>query len=177
MTEPITLRPFAMNDAEVLLGLRIKNRAFFTPFEPRRPMNAFTLSAQREQIASDEECFAAGTRYAFAIWTYDALVGRVSLDNIARGAWQNATLGYYVDRDYNGRGIATQAVRGAVEYAFTEGRLHRVQAGAMPRNAASIRVLEKAGFRFEGLSLRYVQINGTWEDHNMYAITTEEWQG
>ena len=175
MTEPITLRPFAMDDAEALLGLRLKNRAFLTAFEPRRPTNAFTLSAQREQIASDEDAFAAGRRFAFAICTHDALVGRVSLDNVVRGAWQNATLGYFVDHDHNGRGIATEAVRQAVDYAFTRAGLHRVQAGVMPRNVASIRVLEKVGFRYEGSSLRYLQINGLWEDHNIYAITSEEW--
>ena len=175
MTVSVSLRPFAQSDAEALLGLRLKNRAFLTPFEPQRPTNIYTLSAQRQQIASDEDGFSSGRRYAFGIYTGGVLVGRVSLDNVVRGAWQNATLGYFVDHEHNGRGIATQAVVAAVAYGFDEAGLHRVQAGVMPRNGASIRVLEKAGFRFEGTSLRYLQINGRWEDHNMYAITSEEW--
>jgi ribosomal-protein-alanine N-acetyltransferase len=105
----------------------------------------------------------------------EALVGRVSLDNVVRGAWQNATLGYFVDQEHNGKGIATEAVRLSAAYAFKEASLHRIQAGVMPRNARSIRVLEKVGFRFEGVSLRYLQINGVWEDHNMYALTLEDW--
>ena len=175
MTKGVSLRPFTQSDAEALLGLRLKNRAFLTPFEPQRPTNIYTLSAQRQQIASDEEGFSNGRRFAFGIYLGDALVGRVSLDNVVRGAWQNATLGYFVDHEHNGKGIATSAVSSAVGYGFEEAGLHRVQAGVMPRNVRSIRVLEKVGFRFEGTSLRYLQINGTWEDHNMYAITSEEW--
>ena len=177
MTDAVTLRPFEPTDAETLLGLRLKNRAFLTPVEPRRPTNTFTLTAQRDQIASDQDGFTGGHRYAFAILFDDQIVGRVSLDNVVRGAWQNATLGYFVDQEHNGKGIATAAVRGAVSYGFQTAGLHRVQAGVMPRNVGSIRVLEKAGFRFEGVSLRYLQINGVWEDHNMYAVTSEEWRG
>jgi ribosomal-protein-alanine N-acetyltransferase len=164
-----------MDEAELLLGLRIKNRAFLTPFEPYRPENAYTLSGQRQQIAADQDGFTEGKRFAFGIYLGNELVGRVSLDNVVRGAWQNATIGYFVDQERNGHGIGTEAVRAAVDYGFKEADLHRVQAGVMPRNVGSIRVLEKVGFRFEGASVRYLQINGVWEDHNMYAITSEEW--
>jgi len=92
-----------------------------------------------------------------------------------RAAWQNCTIGYFVDQSRNGRGYATEAVGLASGFAFGEGGLHRVQAAVMPRNAASIRVVEKNGYRFEGLARRYLQINGLWEDHNIYAMTAEEW--
>ena len=175
MSLPVTLRPLELDEAEALLGLRIKNRAFLTPFEPYRPEVAYTLSGQRQQITADQEGHAAGKRYAFGIYLGQELVGRVSLDNVVRGAWQNATIGYFVDQERNGHGIGTEAVRGAVDFAFTEAGLHRVQAGVMPRNVASIRVLEKVGFRLEGIAVRYLQINRVWEDHNMYAVTLEEW--
>lgn len=173
----VTLRPFVQSDAEAMLGLRIKNRAFLVPFEPHRTTNVYTLSAQRQQIAADEDGFASGRRFAFGVYLDELLVGRVSLDNVVRGAWQNATLGYFVDHEHNGKGIATEAVKWAVAYGFEEASLHRVQAGVMPRNVRSIRVLEKVGFRFEGVSLKYLQINGVWEDHNMYALTVEDWNG
>jgi ribosomal-protein-alanine N-acetyltransferase len=123
------------------------------------------------------EAFDKQTGFAFGIFLLenDELLGRVTLSNVARGAWQNATMGYFLDREHNGRGYTTDAVKLAVEFAFAEARLHRVQAGVMPRNLGSIRVLEKNGFRYEGKSMRYLQINGAWEDHNMYAITAEEW--
>ena len=158
-----------------MLGLRVKNRAFLTPFEPYRPEIAYTLSGQRQQIAADQDGSTNDKRFAFGIYLGGELVGRVSLDNVVRGAWQNATVGYFVDQERNGHGIGTEAVRAAVAYGFEKARLHRVQAGVMPRNKASIRVLEKVGFRHEGVSLRYLYINRVWEDHNMYAITSEEW--
>ncbi len=117
--------------------------------------------------------------YSFGIFENDgdALVGHVVLSNVARAAWQNATLGYFVGLDHNGRGYATQGVALALRFAFGDARLHRVQAAVMPRNVASKRVLEKNAFRYEGHSLRYLEINGVWEDHDIYAITIEEWQG
>jgi ribosomal-protein-alanine N-acetyltransferase len=105
----------------------------------------------------------------------DALIGRLSLSNVVRGGWHNATVGYFVDEANNGRGVATEALKLAVDFGFQTASLHRIQAGVMPHNVASIRVVEKAGFRYEGLALRYLCINGVWEDHNIYAVTAEEW--
>jgi ribosomal-protein-alanine N-acetyltransferase len=115
-------------------------------------------------------------RYTCGIFTRndDRLVGTISLANVSRGAWQNATVGYFVDNDQNNKGYATEAVRLIVRVAFEQLGLHRVQAGVMPRNHASNRVMEKAGFRFEGYSPNYLQINGVWEGHNMYALTVED---
>jgi ribosomal-protein-alanine N-acetyltransferase len=171
------LRVLALHDAWELLDLRVRNRAFFGRFEPRRPDGFFTLESQRDLIAGDAQRRAADVGYAFGIFLRksDELVGWVSLSNISRGGWQNATLGYAVDEGHNRRGIATEAVRLVVGFAFEHGGLHRVQAAIMPRNARSIRVVEKAGFRFEGVAERYLQIDGVWEDHSIYAVTKEEW--
>jgi ribosomal-protein-alanine N-acetyltransferase len=97
------------------------------------------------------------------------------LSNVSRGAWQNATLGYYIDEAHTGRGYATDAVRLSLQFAFGSASLHRVQAAVLPRNVASRRVLEKAGFSREGRSTKYLQINGAWEDHEMFAVTREDW--
>ena len=95
---------------------------------------------------------------------------------IAPAPFESAYLGYSVSERHNGRGYATEAVRQVLAVAFEELGLHRVQAAVMPINLASIRVLEKAGFREEGLALRYLQINGVWEDHKLFALTAEEWR-
>jgi ribosomal-protein-alanine N-acetyltransferase len=173
----VYIRPLTANDAPAMLDLRVRNQAFLQPFEPIRPASFFTLEGQREQLASAERDFAAGTAYAFGVFLRegDELIGRVNLTNIVRGAWQNATIGYFLDQSCGGRGCMTQAVRQVLDFAFAKAELHRVQAAVMPRNTASIRVLEKTGFRREGLSLRYLQINGVWEDHLIFAITREEW--
>ncbi len=84
-------------------------------------------------------------------------------------------MGYFLDEKYNGKGITTEAVRLAIGFAFGSAKLHRVQAAVMPRNLGSIRVLEKVGFRYDGFSAYYLQINGVWEDHNLYSITRECW--
>jgi ribosomal-protein-alanine N-acetyltransferase len=178
VTLPVYLRAFEPSDAEELRGLRLKNRVWLQAFEPIRPERMWTLSEQRRELELEGDLRREDRRYVHGIFLSDddRLVGRVSLDNVVRGAWQNATLGYFVGQEHNGRGIATHAVVDAVRFAFRDIGLHRVQAGVMPRNVASIRVVEKAGFRYEGLSPRYLQINGVWEDHNMYAITVEEWR-
>jgi ribosomal-protein-alanine N-acetyltransferase len=119
----------------------------------------------------------AGTAYAFAIVDRadDRIVGMVQLSHVSRGAWENATLGYWVAESDGGRGVATEAVAQTLAFAFDSLGLHRLQAGVMPRNLRSIRVLQKNGFRREGLAERYLRIAGSWEDHALFAITAEGW--
>ena len=119
------------------------------------------------------------TGFPFAILDAEAgdrLIGRVALANVVRGVWQNATLGYWVSLDAGGRGHATRAVGLALRFAFDVAGLHRVQPAIMPRNVRSRRVVEKCGFRLEGVAARYLKINGVWEDHNLYAMTAEDWR-
>jgi [ribosomal protein S5]-alanine N-acetyltransferase len=170
----IYLRELDVADAEAILEILLRDRAFLDQWEPTRPDGFYTLERHRERIAAlreAEDCADFGIFLADG----DELVGRIQLSGIARGPFQNAYLGYFVSERHNGRGYATEAVRQAVEAAFGELGLHRVQAAVIPRNAASIRVLEKAGFREEGHARRYLQIAGVWEDHKLYAVTAEEW--
>jgi ribosomal-protein-alanine N-acetyltransferase len=104
------------------------------------------------------------------------IVGRIALGGVLRGAFQNAYLGYWIDAELQGRGLMTEAVRATTGFAFSLARLHRVQAAVMPRNVASMRVLDKAGYRREGLAERYLCIAGAWEDHVLFATTAEEWR-
>jgi len=164
-------------DADGLLSLRARNQEFLQPLEPWRPDGFLTLAAQRADIEWAVRQRQAGLSFPFGIFERETgvLVGRLTLANVVRAAWQNCTIGYFVDQSRNGRGYATEAVGLVSGFAFGEAGLHRVQAAVMPRNAASIRVVEKNGYRFEGLARRYLQINGVWEDHNIYALTAEEW--
>jgi ribosomal-protein-alanine N-acetyltransferase len=175
--EQVEIRPYGPEDVEDLLGLRLDNRAFLEPLEPVRHESFYTREGQRAFIETAARDWEADRNYYFGVFLLDtgSLVGHVSIANVARGAWQNATIGYYVDRSSNNRGIATEAVKLATSFAFEHADLHRVQAGVMPRNKASLRVLEKAGYRNEGRSERYLRINGVWEDHEMFAVTKEEW--
>jgi ribosomal-protein-alanine N-acetyltransferase len=174
--ELVTIRAFTLDDVAELLDLRLRTREFNTPFEPRRSEGFFTAAGQRAEIARDREEWLADRMYAFAIVerATGRLRGRVALANIVRGAWDNATLGYFVDQEVNGRGYATEAVRLTLRFAFGPGRLHRVQAAVMPHNERSARVLRKNGLRLEGHAPRYLRLAGGWRDHDLYAITAEE---
>lgn len=172
----VAIRAFALDDVPELVALRTRTRAFNTPFEPRRSDGFFTGAGQRAEVLRDREEWAADRMYAFAIVERDGgrIRGRVGLANIVRGAWDNATLGYFVEQAVNGRGYATEAVGLALRFAFGPARLHRVQAAVMPHNERSARVLRKNGFRLEGHAPRYLRLAGGWRDHDLYAITAEE---
>ncbi|MDO3409549.1 GNAT family protein [Saccharibacillus sp. CPCC 101409] len=177
-TERLELRPFEVEDAEELLELRLTNREFLQPLEPLRSDSYLTLPGQRTEILQGIQGRQRDQAYIYAVRLQETgrLLGRVALTAVARGPFQNASMGYFLDRDHNGKGYMTEAVAGALEQAFVKHRLHRVQAGVMPRNTPSMRVLEKAGFRREGLAERYLKINGAWEDHVLHALTAEEWE-
>jgi ribosomal-protein-alanine N-acetyltransferase len=176
---PTAIRPTAPDDARAQLALRRTNREHTGPWDPVRDESFYTEAGQRLELDLDQRSWAAASAYAFAILDMDAgdrLIGRVALSNIVRGPWQNATLGYWIDKDSLGRGHATRAVGLALRFAFEYAGLHRVQPAIIPRNTRSVRVAEKAGFRLEGRALRYLKINGVWEDHDVYALTLEDWE-
>ena len=171
------IRRVRPEDAEILAAMRAANRAHLEPWEPVRPATFFTVPGQALAIAAALAEWKAGARYAFVVCDAedrDRPVGNVTVANVVRGAWRSATLGYWVAVEDCGRGHATTATQLAVDFAFGHAGLHRVQAAVLPRNAASARVLEKAGFRREGHALRYLEIAGRWEDHDLYAVTAED---
>jgi [ribosomal protein S5]-alanine N-acetyltransferase len=173
------IRPLEAGDLPALVEARIRNRDFLTEWEPTRDESFFTPAGQARELALDDAAWRTATGFPFAILDAsdrDRLIGRVALANVVRGVWQNATLGYWVSADVGSRGHATTAVRLALRFAFDVAGLHRIQPAIMPRNARSKRVVEKCGFRHEGVALRYLKINGVWEDHDLYAMTVEDWQ-
>jgi [ribosomal protein S5]-alanine N-acetyltransferase len=176
---PTAIRPTDPRDASEQLRLRLANREHTGPWDPVRDESFYTEAGQRVELDLDQRSWAAGNAYAFAVLEIDAgdrLIGRVALANIVRGPWQNATLGYWIDERSGRRGHATRAVRLALRFAFEHAGLHRVQPAIIPRNDRSVRVAEKVGFRLEGRALRYLKINGVWEDHDIYALTIEDWE-
>jgi [ribosomal protein S5]-alanine N-acetyltransferase len=174
---PVYLRSLEAGDLEALYQLRARNREFFTPFEPVSTDAAWTREAMVAEIQRLTQGREADTLHSYGIFLRetDELIGRVTLSNVSRRAFQNCTVGYYVGEEHNGKGYMTAALKQVVRIAFEELGLHRVSAGVMTRNERSARVLEKAGFRFEGLALHYLQIHGVWEDHKLYAVTREDY--
>lgn len=118
-----------------------------------------------------------GSAYVFMVAERDAparFVGKVALNCIVRGAMWGAYLGYWMAEDTQGKGLVTEGIGAVLDFAFGPANLHRIQAAIMPRNARSLRVIEKLEFRREGYAERYLQIAGTWEDHILFARTLEE---
>jgi [ribosomal protein S5]-alanine N-acetyltransferase len=171
------IRLLELADAVEMLELRRRNEMFLKPFEPTRPPGYLTLEAQRREIEYGIQARLSDRGYAFAILAVpgDRLIGRIALSNVVRGAWQSATLGYFVGEEANGKGHCSEAVDLVLDFAFSEIGLHRIQAAVMPRNEASARVLARNGFRFEGFAPDFLRIDGRWEDHHVYAITAERW--
>ena len=120
------------------------------------------------------EAGLAGASQRFVIEAQSKPVGVLGVSNIVEGAFRSANLGYWVAQDHNRRGIATQAVKLAVRWAFDERGLHRLEAGTLVDNLASQRVLERNRFTRVGLSPRYLRIDGEWRDHILFARTVED---
>jgi ribosomal-protein-alanine N-acetyltransferase len=175
----IYLQPWQDDKAEELLTYRLQNRSFLKPFEPLQNEEYFTLVHIRQTIGKWTLEAAKDAGYAFGIYLKadNTLIGTIRLSGIMRGPFCNALLGYSMAERSNGQGLMTEAVELSLSVAFGPLNLHRVEAGVMPHNHGSIRVLEKNGFERIGYSRRHVRINGNWEDHVLFAIVTEDWQG
>lgn len=138
----------------------------------KRPYEYYTLDFQKDLINQKTEKAKNDIEYNFGIFKIDndELIGTIGLFRIVRDPLQSAIIGYSLSKNHNGKGYATEAVKLVLDYAFTILKLHRIEAGVMPHNLGSIRVLEKAGFEKEGISKSNVKINGKWEDHQVLAI-------
>ena len=175
----VTLRPLRESDFAAWHEVRKRNGAWLTRWEPRPPESFGDPIGKRmfisRCVARDAEARIGGG-FAFGIFLGETFVGEANLSNIQRGPLQGATIGYWVDEAYAGQGLVPESVAAIFRFAFEELRLHRIQISIVPRNAPSLRVVAKLQLRQEGLAERYIEINGTWEDHALFAITAEEWQ-
>lgn len=172
----VFLRKLDTDDASAVLQVELKNRDFFQKYTPLRADEFYTLQGQLDKINKGKEMTERDELYAFGIFLNDnqELIGTIALTDVLRGALQGCFVGYALDEEQNGKGYMTEAVRLIVAYAFDELRLHRIEAGVMPHNQGSIRVLEKSGFHREGIAKSNVKINGKWEDHQVLAIINDD---
>jgi ribosomal-protein-alanine N-acetyltransferase len=165
----IVLRQLEGTDAEALADLVQRNRAFLEPWEPVRPDSYFTLAGQREAISYSLARQAEGSGFSQVILDEaGAVAGRINLNNVVRGPFQSASVGYWLSEDAGGRGLATRAVIELVDLAFGRLGLHRVEAGTIPENHRSQAVLRRAGFERFGYAVGYLNIAGRWRDHLLF---------
>ncbi|HEX3771827.1 MAG TPA: GNAT family protein [Polyangiaceae bacterium] len=180
LTPRLALRPPRTADVPELRRALRHNAAHLLPWSvaPVPGEDATSLTSVSRAVLRHRKEWKTGQAYVLVITRREedrTIIGRVALGGVLRGAFQNAYLGYWIDEGHQGDGLMTEAVRAATAFALGTVGLHRVQAAVMPRNAASQRVLDKVGYRREGLAERYLCIAGEWEDHIIFAMTVEEW--
>jgi ribosomal-protein-alanine N-acetyltransferase len=175
----VMLRPLTEHDFDEWHGVRTRCADWLLRWEPR-PKGAPVPSEDRPSFAARcgirERERHLGTGYGFGIFVGERFAGEVTLSSIQRGPFQSAFIGYWIDESLAGRGLVPEAVVVTLRFAFEAISLHRVEISIIPRNSASRRVVEKLGIRQEGIAERFLEIDGVWEDHVRYAITSEEWQ-
>lgn len=169
MPEPsFEVRPLQADDVEAVHALVVANRQHLAPWQPVRDESFFTLEHQAGVVAGQLERLSLGQEHPFVITLDGEPVGRITLSNVARGPFQSANLGYWIDAGHQGRGLATRALSRVVEVARDELGLHRIEAGTLPHNVGSQVVLRRCGFEQYGLAPAYLELAGRWQDHVLF---------
>lgn len=175
-TENLRLSVLRKSEAARISEYFIKNREFHRKFSQTRTDEYFTVSTQRKYLAYDCESFLDGT--LVPLWISlkgnDQVIGRVSFFNFAFGGMMSCACGYHLDKDHTGRGYMTEALRGAMTFVFDEYKMHRIEAFILPENEASINLVKRLGFHYEGMRISYMHINGEYRDHEAFYILEDD---
>jgi ribosomal-protein-alanine N-acetyltransferase len=174
---PIELRPLRVSDGAEWRRLRIRDEALIRPWDPSSRLTwaaRHTRAAWMDHRAMLRQAARMGTALPFAVTVDGQFAGQVTVGGIQRFPVHSGWIGYWIGSEFAGRGVGTVAVAQVVGHVLAEGRLHRVEATVAPANVPSQRVLAHIGFRQEGLLKRYLDIDGAWRDHQLWALTAEE---
>ena len=170
-TDRMTLRLPLHSDFRAWVHLRDSSAPFLQPWEPAWAGDHLTRKSFTNRVYWARRAVGTGTAVPlFLVRRSDeTLLGAITLDNVRRGPAQAGTLGYWVGAAHARRGYMREAIEGLVHFAFHSLDLSRIEAACLPENVASRGVLEKAGFKYEGVAQSYLQINGRWRNHVLYA--------
>lgn len=170
--ERIYLRPPHRSDYLQWAALREKSRAFLQPWEPIWAGDELSRASFRARVRRAHDDSRDGNAHVFFIFDRKshALMGGITLGNVRYGVAMNGHIGYWMGEPYAGKGHMQDAVRTLIDFGFDRLGLHRLEAACIPGNERSIRVLEKTGFKREGLLKSYLKINGQWQDHLLFAL-------
>ncbi len=178
-TERMTLRPPVHADWRPWSELRRESEAFLTPWEPVWAADHLSRRAFTNRVYWAQRSISGGTALPLFLIrrTDEALVGAITLDNIRRGPAQSGTLGYWTGERYARQGYMREAIDAVVHHAFHRMDISRIEAACLPENAPSRALLEKCGFKYEGVAQSYLQINGRWRTHVLYAALRMDRRG
>jgi len=169
----VTIRPIRLRDARALERELAENRGWLRKWEATNPHGPLSFDV-RASIRSLQQNARAGLGLPFVIEYDGQVAGQLNVSSIAYGSLSSATIGYWVSERFAGKGATPTAVALATDHCFFGIGLHRMEICIRPENDPSLRVVEKLGFRYEGLRRRYIHINGDWRDHFCFALTVEE---
>ncbi|MBO3663874.1 GNAT family N-acetyltransferase [Microbacterium stercoris] len=170
---PISIRLVRPRDARVLQSELMSNRSWLRPWEATSPSGSGPLD-MRGSIRRLLQQYRDGQGIPFVMEYEGEVAGQLNVWGVARGSLSSATIGYWVSERFAGKGITPTAVALATDVCFSELQLHRMEICIRPENAASLRVVQKLGFRYEGLRRRYIHIDGDWRDHYAFALVRED---
>ena len=155
------------------------SRAYLTPWEPTWAPDHLTRKAFTNRVYWAQRSVSGGTALPLFLLRRedDTLLGAITLDNIRRGPAQAGTLGYWTGEPFARQGYMREAITAIVHQAFTRLNLSRVEAACLPENAASRGLLERTGFKYEGVAQSYLQIDGRWRTHVLYASLRKDRRG
>jgi ribosomal-protein-alanine N-acetyltransferase len=158
------------------MQLRSESRTFLSPWEPAWATDELSRGAFRRRLKRYQREAREDSAYAFFVFRSvdESLLGGCTLSNVRRGVTQCCALGYWVGERFARQGYMSDAVRALIPFIFRTLGLHRIEAACLPSNDASKNLLAKAGFRQEGLARRYLQINGEWQDHVLFALLADD---
>ncbi|WP_428928191.1 GNAT family N-acetyltransferase [Marinibacterium sp. SX1] len=178
-TERLTLRPPTHSDFRAWTSLRRESHDYLTPWEPTWAHDHLTRKAFTNRVYWAQRSVASGSALPLFLFRREdeVLVGAITLDNIRRGPAQAGTLGYWTGKPFARMGFMREAIGGVVHFAFTRLDLSRIEAACLPENAASRGLLESSGFKYEGVAQSYLQIDGRWRTHVLYASLRSDRRG
>ena len=171
VSERMRLRPPVHGDFLVWCNLRRESVDFLQPWEPTWAPDHLSRRGFTNRVQWANRSIDGGTALPLFLFHADTndLLGAITLDNIRRGPAQAATLGYWIGQRHARQGFMSEAIRAVTHHAFKVMDLSRLEAACLPENTASRGVLESAGFKYEGVAQSYLQINGRWRNHVLYA--------
>jgi ribosomal-protein-alanine N-acetyltransferase len=178
-TERMTLRPPAHADFRAWAALRQDSRDFLTQWEPTWAREHLTRKAFTNRVYWAQRSIANQTAVPLFLVrrSDDMLLGAITLDNIRRGPAQAGTTGYWIGQPFARQGFMKEAIDAVVHYAFRTLDLSRIEAGCLPENTPSRRLLEQCGYKYEGVAQSYLQIDGRWRNHVLYANLRSDRRG
>lgn len=174
-TDRLQLRLPRLALADPILRFFETEKQFLSPWSPTLPPTFYTRAFQLNKIKTEQKLLREKKSLRFWIFALEdtqqqSILGQIHFSNIVWGGFRSCYLGYSMAESVNGRGLMTEALSAAITYIFNHWHLHRIEANIMPRNLASIRVVKKLEFVNEGRSIKYLKINGQWEDHDHYVL-------